>query len=285
MTRNHIDKGICCPEFVPAGAPDDFFIPEDCCPQRLETPRFPSPTSCLPEEQTRKLEENIDAINELLLDLALSNERPEEGRRKLFEGLFGQLVDVKVDCLESGVEEDSDSLLDEKERKGIFYWVRRILAIVRRKKADEHHQDVQTIKDKKLNGRVDVVGRDFVLLKNNEKEILVPLLKISDITSQGRFVQPSHEPNLRDIDPFLRRELAFNFGKTVASSPELIDIFFKLTLPIFLLIHLDKGIKIKLDNEEIEGILVDVNKESLTIINEGSREIPIQSICFLIIFK
>ncbi len=315
MNKKQTNEGFCCPEFVPPGAPDDFCIPEDCCPQRLETPKFPSPTSCLPKAQTRELEELINATNGLLLDLALSNELPEEGRMKSFEGLIGQLVDVKIDCIEAEEEEDPNKItpirhvlpVDPKkqdQKKKIRNWRKKVGKLKKRKYKNRRIMVKKGVKNKKvskrkafvnkkadnilrignLRGIVHVVGRDFVLLRRDKEEILIPLLKVSFIKPHNRFAQPINEPELLDIDPCLRRALTFNFGETVASSPELIEIFFKMTLPIFLLICLDKKVKIKVPDEEFEGTLMEVNEESLVISmrNGEMRDIPFHSICFII---
>lgn len=313
-------EGICCPELIPAGTPDEFCIPKECCPKVLETPKFPSPASCLPEEQTRELEELIEVVNELLLDLALSNEQPELGRMKAFEGLIGQLVDVKIDCPDSEGNEalvvneeevllpkkyaylfETDLPLDKKERRRILLLRRRILRKIRRmnkRKKMRLKQKVQSnrgsrrnevineqvvshLNNGEISGRVHAVGRNFVLLRNNKEEIFIPLLKITLIKPHNRFAQPTKGPDLTEIDPCLRRALTFNFGETVASSPELIDIFFKMTLPIFLLTHIDKPVIIKTADEKLEGTLICVNQESLTISNGNMRDIPFESICFI----
>lgn len=308
VNKKHDDEGFCCPEFVPPHAPDDFCIPENCCPQRLETPKFPSPTSCLPKGQTRELEELIDMTNELLLDLALSNESAIEGRMKSFEGLMGQLVEVKIDCEKTADKEEKNHNVlqldhltpidldppwekrDKKKKKKKQYWRKKVVKMKKYKKRKRRKaivkKQVVTIRDiGKLRGNVEVIGRDFVLLKRNKVELLIPLIKVSLIKPHDRFAQPIHEPELLDIDPCLRRALTFNFGETVASSPELIEIFFKLTIPIFLLMHLRKKVTIKIVDEELVGTLMEVNKESVVISmkNNKSRVIPILSICFIII--
>jgi hypothetical protein len=305
-------EGICCPDFIPAGTLDDFCIPKECCPKILETPKFPSPTSCLPEEQIRELRELIEVVNELLLDLALSNEQPELGRMKAFEGLIGQLVDIKIDCPEAEDNEaqvvnenegllipkkyaylfEMDLPLDKKERRRVLVLRRRVLRWIRRmekkvqrsrtrRKEAINEQAVSHLSNGEISGRVHAVGRNFILLRNNKEEIIIPLLKITLIKPQNRFAQPTKGPDLTEIDPCLRRALTFNFGETVASSPELIDIFFKMTLPIFLLTHIDKPVIIKTADEKLEGTLICVNQESLTISNGNMRDIPFESICFI----
>ncbi|UPG62839.1 hypothetical protein [Metabacillus endolithicus] len=100
MNDHHENREFCCPEVVPPGAPDDFCIPEECCPDQIPTPKYPSATTCLPEEVQRELEERIAVVNRLLLDLALSGEQPEEARRAAFDGLMGQFIKVKLTCEE-----------------------------------------------------------------------------------------------------------------------------------------------------------------------------------------
>jgi len=314
MTKKKDDKGFCCPEFVPPGAPDDFCIPENCCPPRLKTPKYPSPTSCLPKEQTRELEELIDRTNELLLDLALSSERPEEGRMRAFDGLFGQLVEVLLEKEEDGNQESKkqqnsplefettvEKELPEKKpvqqkQKKKRYWTKKRVKSKktgkrRGKKTSKNKRNATIGKGNKksaresLKGFVHLSGRDFVLLRKDKEKILIPLRRVALIKARDRFAQPIDEPALLDIDPCLRRAITFNFGKTVASSPELIEIFFRLTTAVFLLIHFGKKVKIKIEDEEVHGTLKEVNKESIVISMKNDKEkiIPIQSISYLII--
>lgn len=74
---------------------EDFCIPEHCCPERSETPKFPSQADCLPPEEIEQLVKEIRIANELLLDLALDGERPpEEIFQRAFDGLEGLYVEV-----------------------------------------------------------------------------------------------------------------------------------------------------------------------------------------------
>ncbi|OES45338.1 hypothetical protein [Domibacillus iocasae] len=368
MNKKDFTDGFGCPEFVPPGAPDNFCIPEDCCPERLETPKFPSPFSCLPEEQLRELEALIDAANELLLDLALANERLDERTMKAFEGLINQWVEVVIDCTNEedasltdtdnapldGTAETNENTLptgevlkvneskteqktisteetsikvpdvhpvkpEKKRKKKRNVSSRRKKASVKRRKARKvisrklpkrkNKKKIRTRSDEKLvsttetpnantlvdeqivdinekqkvEGRVYVVGRDFVLLKKEETDIIIPLSKVHFIKSSNHFVRPANEPALLNIDPCLRRSLTFNFGETVASSPELIHIFFKMTLPVFLFHLVDKKVKILLLKEEIKGTVHEVDEETLTIVTaeEERKTVPFDSICFI----
>ena len=307
MTKKKDDKDFCCPEFVPPGAPDDFRIPENCCPPRLKTPKYPSPTSCLPPEQTRELEELIDRTNEYLLDLALSNERPEEGRMRAFDGLLGQYVEVVLEQDEGSNKEANEQqtattanvglakakVVQQKQKKK-RYWTKKIVRLKKKKKRrgkkNGKSNVISSVSNKKrakdkLKGYVHLSGRDFVLLRRNNGTTLIPLRRIELIKARNRFAEPSHEPQLLDIEPCFRRALTFHFGKTVASSPELIQLFFRLTIPVFLLTHLGNKVKIKIEDDEIQGTLKEVNKESVVIStrDETEKTIPIQSISFMTI--
>ncbi|MCP3762350.1 hypothetical protein NLX67_08095 [Domibacillus sp. A3M-37] len=315
MHKKKKAKDFCCPEYIEAGTPDDFCSPENGCPHYLQTPKYPSPSSCLPKEQQMELEAKIEAANELLLNLALSNKRPEEGRAKSFEGLIGQWAEViiydeaKADShlnkektsLEKTAEEKPVKKRRKKRENAFANRKKAINISVRKKKAMTKVKRVRDVWPKaeiskkvpskkrmlkssvlfrKHSGRVYVVGRDFVLLKKKEKDIIIPLSKVHSIKSFNRYPQAIKEPALLNIDPCLRRSITFKFGETVASSPELTQLFFKMTMPIFLLHLLDKKVKIMISTKEIHGLVHEINKETLTIVmaNKERKIIPLHSI-------
>lgn len=254
-------KDVYYPEFIPQGAGEDTCIFENRGSSRLKTSKFPSPTSCLPKKQTEELEREIDAINELLLNFRLSNEQPELGKMKSLEGLMEQLVEIELDCEEE--IEVSQPITEMTETVN----------------------QQQEIVEKNINvcGVVCFVGRDFVVLRQDDEQIIIPLSKIISIKTDSCIVQPSHKPRLLKIDSCLRKSLTLNFGETVSCSPDLIQLFFKTTLAIFLLNCLHKNIKIKIEEEEIEGHLVEVTTESMLISlsNDQKMDIPFHSICLI----
>ena len=74
---------------------NDFCIQEQCCTERFPSPKLPSPTDCLPPQVLEKVLEEIRDANELLLDLALADDRPpEETFQKAFDGLIGLRVEI-----------------------------------------------------------------------------------------------------------------------------------------------------------------------------------------------
>lgn len=251
MKKNKRQTNFHCPDCVPANAPDDFCIPEECCPDQIDQPKIPSPNSCLPLDELDKLRARARETNQLLLDLALSHQRePREIFQRAFDGLVGLNIKVEIDC----------PLVDIPE------------------------------KNIDRTGKVSLVGFDFVVLRKrnrNKSEVIIPFDRIIKIKSEkGRFAEPSHEPELIDIEPCLRRALTFNFGEKVASSPELIQIFFRLRLNIYLLLLVGKKVKVSLAGKNIEGTIVEVNKESITLkMKKRIKEIPINNVCFITVKK
>ncbi|MEH7238319.1 hypothetical protein [Bacillus sp. JJ1562] len=245
MTKKNECVDFRCPEFVPANAPDDFCIPEDCCPRRKKQPKFPSPNSCLPLDELEELEARIALANNFLLDLALSEQRePNEIFQRAFDGLVGQKVSIEIDY---PLEQNSEK---------------------------------NTIRT----GRVFLVGFDFVVIRNrNDREVIIQFEKIKLIKlNKGRFAEPIDKPQLLDIEPCLRRGITFNFGEKVASSPELIQIFFRLRFTIYILVLVGKKVEIDIDGESMVGVISEFHEESLTInMKDNHREIPLNNICFI----
>lgn len=284
----------CHPSTLPA-TDDDFCIPEGC-PERIKTPKYPSPTSCLPEKQLHQLEEKIDAANRLLLDLGLSNEQPEIGRRMIFDGLMGQVVKMKIRC-DGNVTQEwnggnapingtaaghpvSSFPIEQIDRK------KRLPKNKRgRKKHLQSKRKRESMKKVKniIEGKVQLVGRNFVQLINEGKMIIIPFSKICVIFTKKRFLPADKEQALIDIDPCFRRELTFNFGETVANDPEMIQLFFRLTLPMFLETIESEKVVVNTDNEQFHGRLKSTDSENLIIdsTNGEQYKIHLNSVCFI----
>lgn len=203
---------------------NDFHIPQQCCPKRSPSPKLPSPTSCLPQETLEKVIEKIREANELLLDLALGEERlPDETYQKVFDGLIGLQVEI------TGLSGES------------------------------------------CEGKVALSGFDFVVLRNEEKVFIYPYSQIDIVKPLGRFADPYHDPGLRKIDPCFRRELTFNFGDVVSSSPELLHLFFRVRLNIYMLVFEEKHIQVQIEGQTIEGQMKKVDKESISLEVDGQQ--------------
>ncbi|EDL64245.1 hypothetical protein [Bacillus sp. SG-1] len=220
-----------------------------CCQDRLKQPEIPSDNSCMPEEELEAVEEDIDRANQLLLQLGL--EDPERNRviKEAFRGIEGLIVTIE---LEVGEEEEEGG--EEGEAEG-----------------DAKNEVAVAKVEREVTGKVFLAGNDFVALLQDETEILIPNEMVSLIKAEGRYAEPVSEPQLSEIDPCFRRELTFHFGRTVSSSPELIQIFFGMKLAIYLLLIQDKEIQVVLEEETLEGVLWKVSEDSLTLKN-GQEE-------------
>lgn len=201
---------------------ENDLLSQQCCPELYPSPKLPSPTSCLPQETLEKVIENIRAANELLLDLALGEERvPDETYQKVFDGL--NRLQVEITSLSGDTCE----------------------------------------------GKVVLSGYDFVVLRNEEKVFIYPYSQIDIVKPFGRFADPYHDPELSNIDPCFRKELTFNFGDVVSSSPELIHLFFRMRLNIYLLVFEEKHIQLQIEEQTIQGQVKKVDKESIILEVDG----------------
>lgn len=235
MEHEHED---CSSKVRPEKKPkNDFCIPEQCCPDRLPSPQLPSPADCLPPEVLERVIEKISDANELLLDLALADERsPEETFQKVFDGLIGLRVEITNQLSET------------------------------------------------IEGIVTLAGFTFVVLQEEEIVTILPYSQIVTIKPSGRYAEPYPGPKLTEIDPCLRRDLTFQFGEVVSSSPELIHLFFRIHLDIYLLTVEAKRIQVKVDGTTVEGLLTDVNKETIVLkVKEERNIIPIDKISLITI--
>lgn len=211
---------------VEQDAVEDFCSCKSRCPDKIPHVEIPSPTSCLPIDILKKLRKEIRVANELLLDLALDDDRPpEETFLKVFSGLVSLHVEVEVDTGQI------------------------------------------------VGGKVHLAGFDFVVLLDHKVEIIVPYHVIRNVKPVGKFAEPDHEAALLAIDPCLRRDLTFCFGATVASSPELLQLFFEMRFTIYLLFLEAKTIELTLGEEIITGFVTDVNKETIVVKVEKDTKI------------
>ena len=119
--------------------------------------------------------------------------------------------------------------------------------------------------DETISGVVVMAAFDFILLRRDDYKIIVPYEQIESVKSSGYYAELVPEANLLNIGPRLRRKLTFQFGNVVGSSPELIQLFFKIPLAVYLLLFEEQTIKVRVGRSLIEGILVDVNKESIVL--------------------
>lgn len=247
------DMKLCCPKVVPANEPSDFYIPESCCPERIQECKFPSPNTCMNEEDFEELESKINIANDLLLSLAL-NENNEElknrGLRKSFDGLLDQNVCIHLNCAaETAINDES--------------------------RTDDDSLD-------QINGKVFLSGIDFVLIRSGHLKVTVRYSDISKIKINHHFTTPDSSQELIAINPVLRRCITFRYGEIVSTSPELINILIGITLPVYLLQFINKRMLIVTKQTIYKGKLLEVTKEEIEILSDNDKNVlGLTDICYI----
>lgn len=266
---------------------DDFCFPDDC-PDVIHSPKLPSPTSCMPEGRLHELEEKIDGANRMLLDLGLSNEQSELGRRILFDGLAGEMVKIKISCSEQE-ENDIGAIPDETLEDVINNKLKKTKRYKKKRLANKHIlKQKHRYKKKKLSknfleGFVKLVGSDFVQLQKNGKTFIIPFKKVCLVLSKKRYQPPVPETPLADIDPCFRRDLTFKFGETVADDPELVQIFFRIRLSMYIKTFADEKVTIYTNTTKETGILTGFESGKALLANQDGQVngISLTSICYI----
>lgn len=120
-------------------------------------------------------------------------------------------------------------------------------------------------------GLVTLSGFDFVVLRDEEVITILPYREIELVKPEGRFAEFYHDIELSEIAPCFRRDLTFHFGEVVSSSPALIHLFFRIRLAVYLLIVEAKQMQVSVGGLLVEGLLLDVNKETIVLKVEGEK--------------
>jgi hypothetical protein len=125
-------------------------------------------------------------------------------------------------------------------------------------------------------GKVEIVGRDFVILTSLFKRYWFPYISIESADT------PVGIPNLSSnthqhiiLDDSLRRKLVTHFGKTVASRDVLMQQFFEQSLEVNLKSWKGCTIRVLSADDNITGILLDVEKDGLYI-KDGVHRKPVK---------
>lgn len=124
-----------------------------------------------------------------------------------------------------------------------------------------------------VEGSINLVGTNFLLLREEGFSFLFPFDKIDKIEPYGKHAEPYPKLQLSEIDPCLRRDITFSFGKVVAASPELLHLFFGIRLETYLLLIGEKEIKVNTGGIIVEGIITETDKETITMDVNGERNI------------
>ena len=266
------------------------------CPKQIPTRRFTSPNSPLPPDELDELQRCIEAANDLLR--SLGNESDPNNKRQLqlhFLNLRGVCVKVKLKCGESRSE---DKEADAGEGEAVIEKTGTLVTAGRNFiQLNSLGNDVFILYERLIS-----LSREDCLKHKHPKKEKVPIwrkyfLKLKRLFQDCHkwFFQHSREKlritkhHKHDEQEFLhaerttRRKLVLNFGDFVSKDPELVNLFFGLTLHMHLKHYLGKDIKVKTDdNRMMEGTLYRVEPERIKIKNKDkSKEFNMDEICFL----
>jgi hypothetical protein len=129
-------------------------------------------------------------------------------------------------------------------------------------------------------GKVNVIGRNFVMLKTLFTRIWIPYAAIHSAKSPFGLpdVPGTHQHVI--IDQELRRKLLTNFGETVAGKEVLRQQFFEEYLETNLKSW--RGSYLTIDtNQQLKGKLLDVQKGTLVIGKKEKVTVPLSQITYL----
>ncbi|KGA96588.1 hypothetical protein AJ85_18220 [Alkalihalobacillus alcalophilus ATCC 27647 = CGMCC 1.3604] len=251
--HHRLSEPFHCPACIPITEYDhDLFCTPFACPARLPSPRYSSPTTSLTAEDYEELISCIEVINQLLL--ALANESDEENQLELRQHLrkiLDAFVSVSVKC--------GDQEL-------------------------------------KIKGLLKDVGKNFILITDFDKRTFIPFTNICFIqhdSNQKRHetAHEGHRHTLIDIDTCMRRQLVLHFGEYVSQKPYLLNLFFGLSLELYLLqfiecpVHVVKRMSEEshaINEDEIRGILVDAKDGQLYLKQKEQLElVNVEDICYI----
>ena len=266
------------------------------CPKQIPTRRFTSPNSPLPPDELDELQRCIEAANDLLR--SLGNESDPNNKRQLqlhLLNLRGVCVKVKLKC---GVSRFGDKEPDAGEGEAViektgtlitagwnfiqlnilgndvFILYERLISLSR-EDCPKHEQP----KKEKV-----TIWRKYYL---KWKKLFRDFHKWFFRHSREKLRITKHhkhdEQEFLHADRTTRRKLVLNFGDFVSKDPELVNLFFGLSLHMHLKHYLGKDIKVKTDDSRMmEGVLYKVESERIKVKNSNkSKEIIMNEICFL----
>ncbi|MGG3890845.1 hypothetical protein [Metabacillus fastidiosus] len=253
-----------CPECVPAGNEENDLFCSPCrCPEQIPQPRFSSPNSNFPPEDLEVLKKCINKANTLLLSLA------QEGE------IDGNEIDsARLPIFQAGEAAEGEVEINDRALQiSLFQLIGQCVEVTIR------CNDCEEV----MSGIFADSGRDFIILERNYKIhknlLLIPFEKIIKI--EHRQVKEPCERDLRDIDACLRRDITFCFGETVTKSPFLLNLFFGISLSVFLESYIGCFVYMK-GEEEIKGYLHEMTNRSVVIIDNGDkRGIDFDELCFI----
>lgn len=137
----------------------------------------------------------------------------------------------------------------------------------------------------RFRGVVKDAGRDFLSLNTREGKTFIPYQVICSVNHDQEHLPHHHHPELVNINRKLRRKLVLHFGEVVSQSPSLINLFFGISLHLFLLCFASNNIRVGIGNQQTEivkGTLIDSEEEHIELEMDGVKQtIDFDDICFI----
>ncbi|RLL43855.1 hypothetical protein D8M04_13175 [Oceanobacillus piezotolerans] len=238
---------------------DDCFESPFHCPEQIPTRRFTSPNSPLKPKELEELQRCIEKANHLLRSLGSDSDPNNMRQLQLqFLELQGTLVKVKISC--NSIDSDDAPTVEIKDDldKGV----------------------ANPILQK---GILATAGRDFLQVNSTGKFVFILYDKLVSITREEHDSKSSDQEFI-DADCSTKRDLVLNFGEFVSNRPEIINLFFGLSLHKQLLKYLGKDVSVRNSDSQsiLTGTLTKANEGSIQITNsDGSADVNLDQICFL----
>lgn len=237
--------------------PEDLFGSPFHCKKQKETPRFTSPNSPLSTDELDQLQACIEEINDLLRSLGSESDPNNTRQLQLhFLRLRGEIVKAQILYGVDNVDEDEEEQFELLE--------------------NDHCKLLNKI------GRLATAGRDFLQLNGVGSTTFILYDHLLSVTREHKCDDDEDIAEFHDATQETRRQLAFNFGEFVGKNPDLINLFFGISLHRFLKKYVGKDVKIKMPNRRITGLLLATDEEKVTIANHmGEIEIDLKDIFYI----
>lgn len=130
-----------------------------------------------------------------------------------------------------------------------------------------------------IEGKVDTIGRDFVMLINLKKRIWIPYAEIESAKIPFGFPAFSNTHQYHLYDNQLQQKLTQRFGETVAKREELVKQFFEESLQTNLASWKDIWVEVKTGNSSVFGKLTTSTAHGVKVkYFKAEEEIPLSAI-------
>lgn len=260
-----------CHQTVPIHPVNLFGSPFDCRRQ-IRTKHYASPNSSFPQNELDDLQACIDGVNHLLRSLGTQSNPINTRQLQLhFLDLKGAVVRAKILC---GIELAND----EDEEYIVIDGITELDTLTEDGEQNLTNQRMKLVCKK---GKLANAGRDFIQINPIGSSLFILYRNLLSI-ERDECDDEGSEPKFIDADQETRRELAFNFGVFVSNNADIENLFFGIPLYKALIKYVGKEVKVRTNEECLNGVLVQTGEGRIQILNkETKRDININSICYL----